>query len=144
MKKYLFSLVVLVIMTQLSYGQSKIVVKDAWVGRVPPSSPVAAAYFTVENKGNTDDKLIGVTTDISGRNKIHETVTDKQGVTMMKMVDTLVVPAGKSVVLKPGGTHVMLMDLKGPVTYRDKIELDLKFQNAGDIKVEAPVKDLGE
>jgi copper(I)-binding protein len=144
MKKYLFSLVVLAVMTQLSFGQSKIVVKDVWVGRVPPSSPVAAAYFTVENKGVSDDKLIGVTTDISGRNMIHETVTDKQGVTMMKMVDTLIVPAGKSVVLKPGGTHVMLMDLKGPVTYRDKIELDLKFQNAGDIKVEAPVKDLGE
>jgi copper(I)-binding protein len=144
MKKYLFSLVVLAVMTQLSFGQSKIVVKDAWVGRVPPSSPVAAAYFTVENKGDSDDKLIGVTTDISGRNMIHETVTDKQGVTMMKMVDTLIVPAGKIVVLKPGGTHVMLMDLKGPVTYRDKIELDLKFQNAGDIKVEAPVKDLGE
>ncbi|MFI5323296.1 MAG: copper chaperone PCu(A)C, partial [Thermodesulfobacteriota bacterium] len=62
----------------------------------------------------------------------------------MNMVDALVVPAGKSVVLKPGGTHVMLMDLKEPVTNKDKVEIDLKFQNAGDIKVEATVKDLSK
>ena len=52
--------------------------------------------------------------------------------------------SGKSVTLKPGGTHVMLMDLKEPVTGKEKIDLDLKFENAGDMKVEAPVKKLGE
>ncbi|KAB2832553.1 MAG: copper chaperone PCu(A)C, partial [Candidatus Dadabacteria bacterium] len=55
-----------------------------------------------------------------------------------------VIPAGKSVTLKPGGTHVMLMDLKEPVTGKEKIELDLKFENAGEMKVEAPVKKLDE
>jgi copper(I)-binding protein len=52
-----------------------------------------------------------------------------------------VIPAG-GVVLKPGGTHVMLMDLKEPVTGKEKIEIDLKFENAVDIRVEAPVKSL--
>ena len=144
MKKYLFSLAVLFVLTQLSFAQSKVVVKDAWVGKVPPSSPVAAAYMTITNEGNADDKLLSVTTDISGSTMIHQTVIDDQGVAKMNMVDALVIPAGKSVELKPGGTHVMLMDLKEPVTDKDKIELDLKFENAGDIKVEAPVKNLSD
>ncbi len=144
MKKYLFSLAVLFVLTQLSFGQSKIVVKDAWIGKVPPSSPVAAAYMTITNEGNADDKLLSVTSSISGSTMIHQTVIDNEGVANMNMVDALVIPAGKSVELKPGGTHVMLMDLKEPVTDKDKIELDLKFENAGDIKVEAPVKKLGD
>lgn len=144
MKKYLFSLAVLFVLTGLSFAQSKVVVKDAWVGKVPPSSPVAAAYMTITNEGNADDKLLSVTSSISGSTMIHQTVIDDQGVAKMNMVDALVIPAGKSVELKPGGTHVMLMDLKEPVTDKDKIELDLKFENAGDIKVEAPVKKLGD
>ena len=128
----------------MSYAQGKVVVEDAWVGEVPPSSPVAAAYMTIRNDGSSDDKLLGVTADIAGHTMIHETVVDDKGVAKMNMVDALVIPAGKSVTLKPGGTHVMLMDLKEPVTGKEKIELELKFENAGDEKVEAPVKKLGE
>ena len=129
-------------MTGLSFAQSKVVVEGAWVGEVPPSSPVAAAYMTIKNEGTVDDKLLSVTSSISGSSMIHQTVIDEQSVAKMEMVDALVIPAGKSVVLKPGGTHVMLMDLKEPVTGKEKIEIDLKFENAGDIRVEAPVKSL--
>jgi len=144
MKKYLFSIAVLFVLTGLSYAQGKVVVEDAWVGEVPPSSPVAAAYMTIKNEGSSDDRLLSVTANISGHTMIHETVVDENGVARMDMVDALVIPAGKSVTLKPGGTHVMLMDLKEPVTGKEKIELDLKFENAGEMKVEAPVKKLGE
>lgn len=144
MKKYLFSLAVLFVMTGLSYAQGKVVVEDAWVGEVPPSSPVAAAYMTIKNEGTADDKLLSVTTGIAGHTMIHETVIDDKGVAKMEMIDALVIPAGKSVELKPGGTHIMLMDMKEPVAGKEKIELNLKFENAGDIKVEAPVKKLSE
>ena len=142
MKKYFFSLAVLFVLTGLSFAQSKVVVEGAWVGEVPPSSPVAAAYMTIKNEGTVDDKLLSVTSSISGSSMIHQTVIDEQSVAKMEMVDALVIPAGKSVVLKPSGTHVMLMDLKEPVTGKEKIEIDLKFENAGDIRVEAPVKSL--
>ncbi|MGH7890744.1 MAG: copper chaperone PCu(A)C [Thermodesulfobacteriota bacterium] len=144
MKKYLFSLAVLFVLTGLSFAQGKVVVEGAWVGEVPPSSPVAAAYMTIKNEGTADDKLLSVTSSISGSTMIHQTMIDEQSVARMEMVDALVIPAGKSVVLKPGGTHIMLMDLKEPVTGKEKIELDLKFENAGDMKVEAPVKKLSE
>ena len=144
MKRYMLSIAVLFVLTGLSFAQGKVVVEDAWVGEVPPSSPVAAAYMTIRNDGSSDDKLLGVTADIAGHTMIHETVVDDKGVAKMNMVGALVIPAGKSVTLKPGGTHVMLMDLKEPVTGKEKIELDLKFENAGDVKVEAPVKKLGD
>ena len=144
MKRYLLSIVVLFVLTGLSFAQSKVVVEDAWIGEVPPSSPVAAAYMTIRNEGTADDKLLSVTTSVAGHTMIHETMVDDKGVAKMEMIDALVIPAGKSVTLKPGGTHVMLMDMKEPVTGKEKIVLDLKFENAGDIKVEAPVKKLGE
>ncbi len=144
MKKYLFSLAVLFVLTGLSFAESKVVVEGAWVGEVPPSSPVAAAYMTIKNNGTADDRLLGVTSSISGSTMIHETVVDDKGVASMNMIGALVIPAGKSVVLKPGGTHIMLMDLKDPVTGKGKIELDLKFENAGEMKIEAPVKKLSE
>ena len=143
MRKYLFSLAVLFVLTGLSFAQSKVVVEGAWVGEVPPSSPVAAAYMTITNEGTADDKLLSVTSSISGSTMIHQTVVDEEGVARMNMIDALVIPAGKSVVLKPGGTHIMLMDLKEPVTGNGKIELDLKFESAGEMKIEAPVKKLG-
>lgn len=144
MKKYLFSLAVLFVLTGLSFAQGKVVVEGAWVGEVPPSSPVAAAYITIKNEGTADDKLLSVTSSISGSTMIHQTVVDEEGVARMDMIDALVIPAGKSVILKPGGTHIMLMDLKEPVTGKGKIELDLKFENAGEMKIEAPVKKLSE
>lgn len=144
MKRYLLSIAVLFVLTGLSFAQSKVVVEDAWIGEVPPSSPVAAAYMTIRNEGTADDKLLSVTTSVAGHTMIHETMVDDKGVAKMEMIDALVIPAGKSVTLKPGGTHVMLMDMKEPVTGKEKIVLDLKFENAGDIKVEAPVKKLGE
>jgi len=144
MRKYLFSLAVLFVLTGLSFAQSEVVVENAWVGEVPPSSPVAAAYMTIKNNGTADDKLLSVTSGISGHTMVHETVVDEEGVARMNMIDALVIPAGRSVVLKPGGTHIMLMDLKEPVTGKGKIELDLKFENAGDMKIEAPVKKLSE
>jgi copper(I)-binding protein len=144
MKKYFFSLAVLFVLTGLSFAESKVVVEGAWVGEVPPSSPVAAAYMTIKNNGTADDKLLGVTSSISGSTMVHQTVVDDKGVASMDMIDALVIPAGKSVTLKPGGTHIMLMDLKEPVTGKEKIELDLKFENAGEMKIEAPVKKLSE
>jgi hypothetical protein len=144
MKKYFFSLAVLFVLTGLSFAESKVVVEGAWVGEVPPSSPVAAAYMTIKNNGTADDKLLGVTSSISGSTMVHQTVVDDKGVASMDMIDALVIPAGKSITLKPGGTHIMLMDLKEPVTGKEKIELDLKFENAGEMKIEAPVKKLSE
>ncbi len=139
MKKFIASLMLIFVLAGLSYAESNITVTDAWVREVPPASSVTAAYLKIENKGDDGDKLTGVSTDVSGIAEIHVTTVDDKGVAKMEMQKEIDIPEGEVVELKPGGTHIMLIDLKEPVAGKDKIEIDLTFEKAGEIKVEAKV-----
>lgn len=59
----------------------------------------------------------------------------------MRPVEKIPVPAGETVNLQPGGYHIMLMDLAAPLEVGSTIEVTLTFENAGDVKVEAEVRD---
>lgn len=131
-------------LASLSYAGDEIEVKDAWVREVPPASTVTAAYLKIENKGDKADKLTGVSSDIAGKAQIHTTSVDDKGVAKMEMQKEIEIPAGETVVLEPGGTHIMLIDLKEPVMGKDEVELDLTFENAGEVEVEARVMGLGD
>lgn len=63
------------------------------------------------------------------------------GMMTMQEVDELVIPAGETVVLEPGGYHIMLMDLAEPLKTGDTFEVTLTFSNGGDMVVEVEVRD---
>jgi copper(I)-binding protein len=65
------------------------------------------------------------------------------GVAKMRRVDAINVPGGKSVVLKPGGYHLMLIDLKQPLKEGDHFKISLQFEKAGEVEVEATVEAIG-
>ena len=117
------------------FAAPKIEVKDAWVREVPPTSKASAAYMVLENKGDQPDKLISATNNVSKVTELHETVDGK-----MRRINAIEVPAGKSVELKPGGLHIMLINLEKPIKEGDNVELTLKFEKSGEIKITAPVK----
>lgn len=144
MKRLVASIMFVFVLGGLSYAESNIAVTDAWVREVPPASDVTAAYLKIENKGDEDDKLRGVSTDVAGAAEIHVTTVDDKGVAKMEMREELDVPAGEVVELEPGGAHIMLIGLKEPVSGKDKIELDLTFEKAGDVKVEARVMGMDD
>lgn len=144
MRKYILSIMFIFALASLSYAGDEIEVKDAWVREVPPASTVTAAYLKIENKGDKADKLTGVSSDIAGKAQIHTTSVDDKGVAKMEMQKEIEIPAGETVVLEPGGTHIMLIDLKEPVMGKDEVELDLTFENAGEVEVEARVMGLGD
>lgn len=131
MRKLLLGLVV----SGVGLAAPKVEVKDAWVREVPPTSSMSAAYMVIENKGDEPDKLIGASTKIAKAVEIHETVGGK-----MRRVKAIDIPAGKSVELKPGGYHIMLIDLTEKPKEGQKVDLTLKFEKSGEIKVSAPVK----
>ncbi|MFN3813370.1 MAG: copper chaperone PCu(A)C [Aquificaceae bacterium] len=131
MKKLLLGLIV----SGVSLAAPKIEVKDAWVREVPPTSSMSAAYMVIENKGDEPDKLIDASTKIAKAVEIHETVGGK-----MRRIKVLEIPAGKSVELKPGGYHIMLINLLEKPKEGQKVDLALKFEKSGEIKVSAPVK----
>jgi hypothetical protein len=119
-------------------------VKDGWVrGTVPQQKATGAfAHITSASGG----KLVAVSSPVAGVAEIHEMVME--GSTMkMRAMPGLDLPAGKTVELKPGGYHVMLMDLKQALKAGDTVPLSLVIEGAGGkretLELKLPVKALG-
>lgn len=128
-----------------SYAEADIVVSDAWVREVPPGATVSAAYMTLVNRGDQIDKLTGISSGAAENVELHISKVDDNGVAKMERVYMLELPVGETVLLKPGGMHLMLIGLKGPLS--DTVTINFSFEESGDIKVEVPVKsskDSGE
>jgi len=121
---------------------SQIEISDAWSRATPPGAKVAAGYLTIRNQSAAADRLVGASSPAAARVETH--VSEKQGEVMrMREVKGYEVPAKGSFELKPGGAHLMLVDVRRPFKEGDRIPLVLRFQNAGEIKTELEVKGLG-
>jgi copper(I)-binding protein len=102
----------------------------------PAAVKVAGGYLSIENSSNTDDKLVDVRFATVPRVELHLSETDANGVARMIKQDGVLIPAGETVVFKPGGLHVMMMGLGGdPFEMDEKIEATLVFENAGTLDV---------
>lgn len=134
MKKILASLLILICTPFASFAQSSdIVVSGEWARPILIAGRPGSAYFHIENTGSEDDKLVMVTSSVSPRLEIHEhTMTD--GVMKMGKVDGIVVPAGGSVDLKPGGYHIMIFDSIKKYATGEEIDLKLTFEKSGVIE----------
>jgi len=120
-----------------------LVISQAWSRATPNGAKIGSGYFTIENKGTTADRLIGVSGDISGKIEVHE-MSMNNGVMKMRAVDGgLVIDPGKTVKLAPGGYHLMIMDLKNPLKQGDKVPLTLSFEKAGKVAVTLDVQGIG-
>ena len=111
-----------------------IVVTGAYV-REPASPTIAAAYFTVFNTTGTPDLLQTVSSGAGASTVLHATTNG-----VMTVVNgSVVIPAHGKVVFTPDGGHVMIQQLYGTLKPGQIVDLELDFQNAGPVIVEAPV-----
>jgi copper(I)-binding protein len=147
MRSILFGLTLLLMSTPVVlaaeiFRVGTIEIEKPWsrasIGKMRP----AAAYFTIRNTGTQADRLIGVKTPAARMAEIHET-TLKEGVMSMAPVGHLNLPPGKTIILKPGGLHVMMMKLHSPLEKGENIILELTFKNAGKTQISAPVLSAG-
>ena len=99
-------------------------VSEAWARASQPGRPMSAAYAVIENPGTTPIVLTGVTCDSIPVAQIHESY-EENGMMRMRHVPELVVPAGGRVELRPGGYHVMLMQLPAPLAAGGIVRCDL-------------------
>jgi len=114
-----------------------IAISDAYA-RFLPGAMSGAAYFVIENSGDTDDRLVGVASDAAERVELHSHMMTADGVAQMAPIEGgIALPAHSVHALESGGDHVMLMGLSGPVG--DSVTLTLTFEAAGDVSVEVPV-----
>jgi copper(I)-binding protein len=105
----------------------------------PAGAKSAAGYLGIVNTGSTADRLLGVETGIAKRAMLHTTEHADDGVARMVHLDAIDIPAGGTVTLAPGGLHIMLMGLTGPVTKGDMVPATLIFETAGRVEVEFSV-----
>ena len=115
-----------------------IVIKDQWI-RPGAEKMATSLYFTLENNGSEADTLYAVETDIAKMVQIHETYSNGD-VMGMREIGKILIEAGSSVKLEPGGMHIMVMRLKKDIKNGDEIEFKLHFRNAGIIKITAKAK----
>ena len=112
-----------------------------WTRATPPGSKVGAGFVTLRNTGAAD-RVVGATSPVAGRVEMHVTIREGE-VMRMRQVRSLEVPAGGSYELKPGGAHLMLVDLKRPLRKGERIPLTLKLEKAGELKLQLSVEEMG-
>lgn len=100
--------------------------------------PTGGAYLTLANQG-ADDKLLSVSAPIARSAELH-TMNMEGNVMRMREAGTIAVPSGRTVELKPGGLHIMLMGLKAPLGEGDSFPLKLSFEKAGEVTVTVQVQ----
>jgi copper(I)-binding protein len=120
-----------------------LVITQAWSRATPGGARVGGGYLTIENKGQTPDRLIGGTADISARVQLHEMAMNGGVMTMRPLDKGLVIEPGKTLRLAPGGYHLMLLDLKSPLKQGDKVPLTLEFEKAGKVSLSLDVQGVG-
>lgn len=101
-------------------------VKNAWVRAMVAGQQSTGAFMTVTAR--TATRLVAVASAVAGVAEVHEMKIDRD-IMKMRAVPVLELPAGKSVQFKPGGFHVMLMDLKQPLTLGSTVPLTLFFKD---------------
>ena len=109
-------------MTVSLAAQAQVTVKDAWVRATVPQQKATGAFMQLQSV--QDAKLLSAQSPVAGVVEVHEMSMDG-GVMKMRAIPSLALPAGKAVELKPGGYHVMLMDLKGQVKDGDTVPVTL-------------------
>jgi len=120
-----------------------LVITQAWSRATPGGAKVGGGYLTIENRGSAPDRLIGGSTEVATKVEVHEMSTNNGVMTMRPLESGLTIEPGKTVKLAPGGYHLMLEDLKGPLKKGEKVPLTLEFEKAGKVKLSLDVEAVG-
>lgn len=124
--------------TAPAFAQSPLQVDAAWVRTSVPGQSGTGAFMRLT--ASEPLTLVGVSTPVAGIAEVHEMKMEGD-VMRMRPLSSLSLPAGQAVELKPGGYHVMLMDLKAPLTAQTRVPLTLLLRDAkgGERRVELQV-----
>jgi len=119
-------------------GQPEIT--NAWARATPGKAETGAAYLTIQSP--TADRLVSISTPVAKNAELH-TMSMSGGVMQMRPVAGIDIPAGKTVTLKPGGEHVMLLGLNHPLQQGQSFPLTLTFEKAGTRAVNVAIEKAG-
>ncbi len=125
------------------YTVGSLKIGHPWARATPKGAPVGGGYLSITNTGSEPDRFIGGSSQISKKFEIHAMSMDHGVMKMRELGDGLEIQPGQTVTLKPGGYHVMFVNLNQPLKQGDKIPATLDFAKAGKVQVEFVVEGIG-
>lgn len=125
------------------YTAGPLKIEQPWTRATPAGAKVAGGYVAVTNTGATADRLLGGSSEIAGKVEIHEMSMNNGVMTMRGLPEGVELKPGAKVEMKPGGYHIMFMDLKRQLKEGEKVKGTLTFEKAGAVPVEFSVQSVG-
>lgn len=142
MKSFFF--VSLLALTAHTWAQTTVTIEDAWVRGTVAQQSATGAFMRMTASHNA--RLVAVESPVAGVAEIHEMAMEND-IMRMRAVTGLALSAGHTIELKPGGYHLMLMDLKHTVQAGQYVPMTLVFEDANNQRftqhIQAPVRALG-
>lgn len=111
-----------------TFGHAEVKVEDAWVRATVPQQKSTGAFMRITSTEPTT--LVAVRTSAAPVSEVHEMKMEDNVMKMRKVEPGVAIQPGKALELKPGGYHVMLMDLSAPVSAGSQVPLTLVFKDA--------------
>jgi hypothetical protein len=118
-------------------------IEQPWARATPKGATIGAGYMKITNTGTEPDRLIGGSVAFARRFEVHSMAMEQGVMKMREVKDGLEIKPGETVELKPGGYHVMFVDLKEPLKQGGEVKVTLTFAKAGTIEVKYPVEAIG-
>jgi copper(I)-binding protein len=126
------------IMAQDGSRVGELRIEGAWARATPPAARQGAAYLVIRNEGKAPDRLVAASAPVAEKAELH-THLDEGGVMRMRPVTVIKIEPGQSATLRPGGDHIMLVDLKAPLNEGERFPLTLQFERGGTAVIDVPI-----
>lgn len=109
-----------------------------------PGAKVAAGYLMIKNNGETADRVVGGKAEFAGKLELHEMKMVNQVMKMRPLSNGIELKPGETVMLAPGGNHIMFMKLDGALKEGEMRQVTLEFEKAGPVTLSFQVKSIAD
>ena len=124
------------------YKIGSLEIMGPWSRATPNGASTAIGYMTIKNNGTTPDRLIGGSVDFASNFQLHS-MTMEDGVSKMRELKSVDIEPGQTIEFKPGGSHVMFVGVKHPLSQGEHVKGTLIFEHAGTVQIEYDVQGIG-
>src|SRR5215467_221543 len=126
-----------------TYTVGALKIEQPWARATPGGAKVGGGYLTITNTGSESDWLVGGTLAQAGRFEMHEMKMEGGTARMREVKGGLEIGPGQKVEFKPGGYHIMFVDLRAPFKQGETLKGQLRFEKSGTVDIEYKVEAIG-